>query len=554
MGKSSSTPDSQFAQALEALRTGDLANAEEFCRRALRERPGEIRAVSLLGAILTDTNRADQALPLLEHAAKHELLARHNLGIAYYALGRLEAAAACFETTLRAKPDWVEARNNLGNTLLDLGFARQAVDVLRECLHRPGLTPAIFSNLLLSMQYLPEVTRDELASLHRQYGEAMAAAHLPLPAVTARAHCPLRVGFVSGDLRHHPVGLLLEGLMPALRARRWWLSAYSSRHGLPGDPIPARLHAQVDQWVDISNLDDATAARRVREDRIDVLFDLSGHTGFNRLGVFALKPAPTQISWLGYGDSTGLATIDAVIGDDVSTPTGVDREYVETLLRLPLPRLPLSATSDAPAVADPPHIINSTFTFGCFNTIAKLNPQVIRTWARILAITPDSRLLMKSRQLDHAVVRKAITDAFAEHGISTNRLILEGYTRRSEYFSAFQRVDVTLDPFPFNGGMTTLDSLWMGVPVLSLVGKGMWARQGAMILGALGLNDWLVADSDSYVSKAVSTRQSTAELVNLRFDLRRRLGEADFADPKTFADAFCTAAEGLHRRLHAITE
>jgi len=541
----------RLSQAMDALRRGDLATVEEQCRGLLAESPGEFRAASLLGAILTDTGRADQALRFLEQAATHELMARYNLGIAYHAVGRLEDAAACFEDALRANPDWVDARNNLGSTLLDLGFARPAAEVLRESLKRPGLTPVVFSNLLMAMQYLPEVTRDEVAALHRSYGEALAAAHPPMAPAPDRDAGPLRVGLVSGDFRHHPVGLLLEGLLPALRARGWWLCAYSNRPGLPGDPVPARLQTQVDQWVDISGTDDLSAARQVREDRIDVLIDLSGHTGHHRLGLFALKPAPTQLSWLGYGDSTGLATIDAVVSDAVSTPPGVDGEYVESLLRLPLPRLPFTAPADAPPVSDPPCATDAPFTFGCFNTIAKLNPRVIAAWARILAAAPDSRLLLKGRQFDHAAARTAIIEGFASYGIPAERLVLEGYTRRADYYAAFHRVDVALDPFPFNGGMSTLDALWMGVPVLSLAGEGMWARQGAMILGALGLDDWLTDDLEAYVEKAVEATRSTAELRKLRRGLRKRVAEADFAKPERFAEVFCRAIGELHERLGA---
>jgi len=536
----------RLAEALEALRRGDLATVEALCRLLLSEAPGEYRAASLLGAVLTDTGRPDQALPFLEQAAAQELQARYNLGIAYHALGRLEDAAACFEAALRANPDWVEARNNLGSALLDLGFARPAVDVLRECLHRPGLTPVIFSNLLVAMQYLPEVTRDELAALHRRYGEALAAAFPPLPPPSAREPGSLRVGFVSGDLRHHPVGLLLEGLLPALRARGWWLAAYSSRRGKPDDPVPDRLQAQVDQWLDISTIDDATAARRVREDRIDVLVDLSGHTGHHRLGLFALKPAPTQVSWLGYGDSTGLATIDALVSDAVSTPPGVDGEYVERLLRLPLPRLPFTPPHDAPAVNEPPHATGAPFTFGCFNNIAKFNVGVLDAWGRILKAVPESRLFLKGRQFNHALPRKALVEGFAARGIPAERVQFEGYERRSDYYSAFHRVDVALDPFPFNGGMSTLDALWMGVPVLSLPGRGMWARQGAMILGALGLDGWLATDIDDYVAKAVASTRSAVELATLRHSLRRQVGEAGFARPATFATAFGEAIEALH--------
>lgn len=548
MSQSPAALPPKLAQALAALRSGSPAKAETLCRQVLAESPGEFRAAGMLGAILTDSGRADQALPLLELAAGHDLMARYNLGIAYHAVGRLEHAAACFEAALRTNPDWTDARNNLGSTLLDLGFARPAVDVLRECLTRPGLTLVAFSNLMLAMQYLPEVRRDELAALHKRFGEALAKAVPRLPAPLARQPGPLRVGLVSGDLRNHPVGLLLEGLLPELRAQGWWLAAYSSRSGRPGDPVPARLQGQVDRWVDIAPLEDADAARLIREDRIDVLLDLSGHTGHNRLGVFAFKPAPTQATWLGYGDGTGLAAMDALISDAVSTPPGVEGQYVEEIVRLPFPRLPYTPPADAPAVSDLPCAKGTPFTFGCFNNIAKLNPDVLEAWARILKAVPTARLLMKGRQFDHAMPRKALLEGFTARGIAADRILLEGYTQRVDYYEAFHRVDLALDPFPFNGGMSTLDALWMGVPVISLAGESMWARQGAMILGALGLDGWLAASIDDYVEKASEAVTATAELGTLRHALRERVANATFADPGAFAAGFCAEIEALHRR------
>jgi len=538
----------QLAQAFDALRRGDRAAVEALCRAQLAVTPSEFRAASLLGAVLTDSGRANEALPFLEHAARHELGARYNLALAHHALGRLEDAAVGFEAVLRESPDWRDARNNLGSVMLDLGFAHRAVDVLRVALNRPGLTPVHFSNLLLAMQYLPEVARDELADLHRAFGNALAAALPKLPKAPARQPGPLRVGFVSGDLRHHPVGLLLEGLLPALRARGWWLAAYSTRPGLDGDPVPARLAASVDHWVDISPLDDPAAAQRVRDDRIDVLFDLSGHTGYNRLGVFQMQPAPLQLSWLGYGGSTGLATVDAVISDAVSTPTGVDGDYTEGLVRLPFPRLPFTPPADAPAVADAPQAAGQAFTFGCFNNIAKLNPQVVDAWAAILKASPGTRLLMKGRQFDHAGPGIALRNGFAARGIDADRILLEGFTRRAGYYPAFHRVDLALDPFPFNGGMSTLDALWMGVPVLSLQGDRMWGRQGAMFLTALGLDDWLTDSVEAYIARAVKAVTEAESLAALRYALRPRVAAAAFARPADFAAGLGDAVEALHRQ------
>lgn len=497
----------------------------------------------MLGALMTDTGRADQAIPLLEPLAASDPLACCNLGVAYHAVGRLEDAMRAFSAALASNPDWADARNNLGGVLVDLGFPYAAVEVLREVLHRPGLTPVAFSNLLLAMQYLPEVTRDEITALHRRYGEALAASHPALPAPGPRAPGPLRVGLVSGDLRHHPVGMLLEGVLPALRQHGWWLAAYSSRNGLPGDLMPARLRPKVDQWTDISDIDDATAAARIRADGIDVLLDLSGHTGYHRLGVFAHRPAPFQASWLGYGDTTGLASMDALISDAVSSPPGSEVGFTERVIRLPLPRLPFTPPEDAVAVRPGPAARGEAFTFGCFNNIAKLNPRVLDAWARILAAAPEARLLLKGRQFHHALPRRALLDGLVARGVAAERLLFEGYTRRADYYEAFQRVDVALDPFPFNGGMSTLDALWMGVPVLSLAGESLWARQGVMVLDALGLNEWLATDVDDYVIKATRLAQQPAGLAVLRGSLRQRVAAADFADAERFAAAFVATVE-----------
>jgi len=540
-----SLPPPALSHALEALQRGDYPNAERIVRECLA-RTGDPRAAGMLGALLTDTGRAEQAIPLLESLTASDTLACNNLGVAYYTVGRFEDAMRAFSAALAANPDWAEARNNLGGVLLDLGFPYAAVDVLREALQRPGLTPATFSNLLLAMQYLPEVARDEITTLHRRYGEALAVSHPALPAPGPRPPGPLRVGLVSGDLRHHPVGMLLEGVLPALRRHGWWLAAYSSRNGLPGDAVPARLQPQFDQWVDISGLDDATAAARIRADGIDVLLDLSGHTGYHRLGVFAQRPARFQASWLGYGDTTGLTQMDAVISDAVSSPPGSDAGFTERVIRLPLPRLPFTPPEAATAVLPGPASRGEPFTFGCFNNIAKFNVRVLDAWGRILRAVPESRLFLKGRQFNHALPREALVEGFTARGIPAERLQFEGYERRSDYYSAFHRVDVALDPFPFNGGMSTLDALWMGVPVLSLPGESLWARQGAMLLGALDLDDWLAADVDDYVQKAThlaTLPEARATLAALRGTLRDRVMAADFAQPERFAAAFVAAIE-----------
>lgn len=546
-----SPPPNALNLALQALQRGDLHEAERLARDCLA-RTGDPRAAGMLGALMTDTGRAHEGIPLLEPLAATDPLACINLGVAYHTVGRHEDAMRAFSAALATNPNWADARNNLGGVLLELGFPYAAVDVLREILHRPGLTPMAFSNLLLAMQYLPEVARDEIVTLHRRFGEALAASHPPMPAAAGRRKPgPLRVGLVSGDLRHHPVGMLLEGVLPALRAQGWWLAAYSARNGLPGDPVPARLRPLFDHWVDISTIDDGTAAAKIRADSIDILIDLSGHTGYQRLGVFSHRPAPFQVSWLGYGDTTGLATMDALISDEVSSPPGSEAGFTERVVRLPLPRLPFTPPEDATPVLAGPSSRGEPFTFGCFNNIAKLNNGVLDAWAKIFAAAPEARLLLKGRQFHHELPRQALLEGLVARGIAADRIGFEGYTRRADYYEAFQRVDVALDPFPFNGGMSTLDALWMGVPVLSVAtGGSLWARQGAMVLGALGLDEWLATDVDDYVDKAIrlATEPSArSTLQTLRGSLRGRVGAANFAQPDQFAAAFVAAVDAARK-------
>ena len=280
--------------------------------------------------------------------------------------------------------------------------------------------------------------------------------------------------------------------------------------------------------------------------------DLSGHTGYNRLAVFAMRPAPLQVTWLGYGATTGLDRIDYVLTDAVSTPVQDEAQYTENVWRLPLPRLPFSPPHDAPEPASaPPAVANGFITFGCFNNLAKLNPQVVSAWARILAGTPGSRLLLKSRHFDQPTARQALLDGFASFGVAADRIQLEGIEKRDRYFAAFERMDIALDPFPFTGGMSTLDALWMGVPVVSKRGDRMIGRQGEMVLGAVGLTDWLADDVEAYVAVAKARAADRDGLVALRVSLRARVAAAPFAEPATYGKALAEAVWAMWREKAA---
>lgn len=531
---------------------GELPAAYARFRSAAALAPQHPRLRYMLGTAELNLGKYPEAIINLELAARGEPIAEafYNLGLAQKNLGRVEDAAMSFRHASLLKPDWTPAHTNYGFALLDLGFSAAAVDVMRQCIEGGATSTLSFSNLLLTAQYLPEFSIGEMNDLHRAYGRALQAACPEMPPRRIDpAATRLRVGFVSGDLRTHPVGLLLADVLSALPPHGLDVLAFSAGpESMPRDPVRQRIRESVREWHDVGHLDDATLAALIRTTGIDVLIDLSGHTGYHRLAAFAMRPAPLQITWLGYGATTGLDRIDYVLTDPVSTPPEDVGQFTERVWHLALPRLPFSPPSDAPEPAPvPPCAAGGTLTFGCFNNLAKLNPRVVATWARILAAVPDSRLLLKSRHFDQPTARKALLDGFASFGVGAERVLLEGYDKRDLYLKAFERIDIALDPFPFTGGMSTLDALWMGVPVLSKRGDRMIGRQGEMLAQHLGLEDWLADDEDAYVALAVRKAADREALVELRRALRPRMQAAPFAQPNAYAKALAEAVWGMWR-------
>lgn len=543
---------------LEAL--GDLPAAYARFRSAAALAPLNPRIRYMLGTAELNLGRYPDAIVNLELCVRGEPISEghYNLGLALKNMGRIEDAALHFRQASLMKPEWPSPNTNYGYALLDLGFAAEAVQVMRRCIEGGPADPLSFSNLLLTTQYLPTFTVDEMNGLHRGYGKAIQAAYplLPPRAVDLSA-TRLRVGLVSGDLRTHPVGLLLAEVLPTLPQAGLDVIAFSAGpETVPRDPVRQRIRDSVREWHDVERIDDATLAAFIRTAGIDVLVDLSGHTGYNRLGVFAMRPAPLQVTWLGYGATTGLDRIDYILTDPVSTPPQDEPQYTERVWHLGLPRLPFSPPVDAPAPEPvPPAVASGGITFGCFNNLAKLNPSVVGTWARVLQGTPGSRLLLKSRHFDQPTARKALLDGFASFGVPAERIVLEGYEKRTSYFTAFSRIDIALDPFPFTGGMSTLDALWMGVPVVTKRGDRMIGRQGEMVMQHLGLEDWVADDEDAYVALACRKAADTAALAALRGTLRARMQSAPFAQAGAYGKALADAIWGMWREQakHAST-
>ena len=344
---------------------------------------------------------------------------------------------------------------------------------------------------------------------------------------------PLRLGFVSPDLRLHPVGFFLARVLENLARPSFEVVCYGSR--ADRDTLSVRLAAAANEWHDVVGLDDDALADRIRGDRIDILFDLSGHTTENRLLVFARRPAPIQISWIGYVGTTGLKAMGYLIADRFHVPPGAEVHYCETVLRMPDGYVCYDPPAKAPPVGPLPALGRGQFTFGSFNNVAKLTNEVIALWAEIVRQVPGARLVLVSEALDGVTARDRISAAFVAAGGDRDRLELRGGTPWLEVLAAYNTIDLALDPFPYSGGLTTCEALWMGVPVITCPGETFAGRHSLSHLSNVGMTETIVADAREYVDLAVRLAADLPHLASLRAGLRARMAESPLCDGPRFA-------------------
>jgi predicted O-linked N-acetylglucosamine transferase (SPINDLY family) len=429
-----------------------------------------------------------------------------------------------------------------------MGQVEEALQCFRRVLELKPDHHEVHSNLLFTLNLLTDRSPAEMLQQARAFGDRVAAGATPYQQWQS-ARQPdklLRVGLVSGDLRNHPVGFFLEGILSAFDTRQLELVAYASHH--PVDDLTDRLKPRFSEWRMVTGMTDESLARLIHDDGIDILIDLAGQTGFNRLPMFAWKPAPVQMSWLGYFATTGVPGMDYFLADPQVAPMDEAAHFSETVWRLPEiyycftpPELPL-------VVAPLPAASNGHVTFGCFNKLAKMNDGVVQTWSRVLNALPAAKLMLKAKELGDAAQRASVLQRYARHGIAPERLILEGNSPRAEYLAAYHQVDIALDPFPFPGGTTTVEGLWMGVPALTLKGDRFIGHQGETILHNAGLADWIAQDTDAYVAKAVAFAGDLAALSSLRANLRGQLLASPVCDAPRFARHFEAALRGMWRQ------
>lgn len=504
---------------------GKLAAAVESFLKALAIRPAYAAAYCNLGATLHDQGHLHQAIECYETAVTIDpqyAMAYNNLGNAYRELGQCQSAIDCLMKSIALNPHYAMAYNNLGNALKDGGDPVAAIGHYRKALELEPELAEVHSNFLLTMHTVQGYTAPELYSEHLRFAQQFEA---PLKQFW-RAHDNkrdknkrLKIGYVSGDFRDHPVGHFLESVLHNHDADQVEMYCYYNYH--QQDETSKRFANRCDHWILVKGLSDAELAERIRLDGIDILIDLSGHTAHNRLLTFARKPAPIQLTWIGYQATTGLTAIDYRLSDFSMDPIGMTEQFhSEILLRMDI-CAPFKPAPQSPAVNELPALRNGYFTFACLNQLTKISEKNFQLWARILEALPNARMMLGN--INDATMNKKIVASFSKFGIEENRLILHRRMPLVDYLSLHHHIDLTLDSFPYNGGTTSCHSLVMGVPVLTLTGDLSVSRAGKAILDGVGLPDFVTHSADDYFRRAVEITQDLPKLNAIRQSLRGRI-------------------------------
>ncbi len=547
----------QMAQAHFNLGTvqqdlGRLAQSERSLRQAVLYAPAHAAAHSNLATTLQALGRRDEALKNYQRALKvepHNPALHFNLADLLHDLGRLSEAQTACRQALQLDPDMANAHSLMGTILKDLGQINAALASYRKALALAPDNSDTQSSLLFCLNYAAVHQADVCWKEAQRFGQMVAD---KATMVFSQWHHVqpgqrLRIGFVSGDLREHPVGHFLEAVLAQLNSAALELIAFPTHPH--SDALTERIRPHFSQWLPLVGLSDEAAAQLIHEQGIHLLLDLSGHTAHNRLPMFARRPAPVQASWLGYFATTGVAAIDYLMADPQTLPLTEQSAFTEKIWHLPRTRLCFTPPPFEVPVGPLPVLSSDGakgyITFGCFSNLTKVGDEVVALWSRVLHSVPGSRLLLKAKQLKDEVVQRQTLKRFAQHGITPAQLMLEGPSARADYLAAYHRVDIGLDPFPFPGGTTTAESLWMGVPVLTLAGTHFLSRQGLGLLTNAGLSNWVARDTDDYLALAVQHARDVTALAQHRQGLRAQVLASPLFDAPQLARDLEVALQGM---------
>ncbi|MFH0998667.1 MAG: tetratricopeptide repeat protein [Pseudomonadota bacterium] len=518
--------------------SGKIEEAITCYQEAIRLKPDFADAYNNLGTAYNCLRQYHDALvcfekTLLLNPSCVEVL--HNIGNVYKDQSQLSEAVLWYQKALTLQPGHPEGNNNLGHVLQSQGKVREAVSCFEIAVkQKPGYAGA-HSNLLLSLNYRQDEDPMYLYQQHLAWDIQHGSGMMHSPGNRQSSQGPderIHIGYLSPDFRQHSVAYFIEPILKGHDPERFKVSCYSDT--FDSDEVTQRIKEMGWQWRDVFGISDSRLFDLIQADGVHILIDLAGHTANNRLKVFARKPSPVQVSYLGYPNTTGLKAMDYRITDAVADPPGVtDCWYTEKLIRLSGSFLCYQPPIDAPDISDLPALNSNGITFASFNNRAKITEAVIRTWATILNLIPGARLILKSRALADPATCQELVKHFEDCHVDPGRLEIFGLLPFQSHLALYHRVDVALDTFPYNGTTTTCEAFWMGVPVIALEGISHASRVGVSLLTSVGLDSFIAGSVDDYIQKAVALSRDLAMLSSIRSRLREMMRDSPLMDAKS---------------------
>jgi protein O-GlcNAc transferase len=543
-----------YAQAYNNLgialaEKGRLDEALTAYRTAIQLQPRYAEAHSNLGSALTEKGQSDEAVAAYQNSIQlnpQNSQAQNNLGLALSKRGELDGALTAYQAALKVNHSYGDAYSNLGNVFKDQGQLDQAIEAYRKALELHPDNIKAHSNLIFALHFHPDYGPNAITAEARRWYQQHAEPLKNTIYSCSNDRAPerrLRIGYVSPDFRKHPVGRFMLPLLEHHDHTLFEIFCYSDARR--PDELTAQLRSHADTWRDTAGLSHPQLAEIIRQDQIDILVDLVMHTEGSRLLVFALKPAPLQITWLAYPGITGLETIDYRITNPLMDPPDPsDESHFEKPLRLPQTYWCYQPPANTPQVNALPALATGQLTFGCLNNLAKVTAVTLSAWCAVLRGIPSSRLILHAKEGNF---RQNLQDLFVREGVDPARVELIGKVSELQYFQTYHRIDIALDPFPYCGGTTTCDALWMGVPVVTLSGDTPVSRAGLSILTNVGLPQLVAKTTDEYVRIATGLAADLPQLAALRSQMRHRMGQSPLMDAPRFAQNMEEAYRNMWR-------
>ena len=533
--------DDAYYNLGNALLTKDLFDEAISCYcRVLQIRPDNFDAFNNLGIAYKEKGQFDNAVNCYQNAIKinpHYASAYFNLGYAFMKIGDFESALVNFQRSLQINPNSSETFKLLGITYSRQGKTNEAESSWKRAIQINPEDPIPYEDLLMGMNYSNRYNKQTILAEHVKFAnqfEKPLSSSLKQYTNGRQLSRRLKIGYISPDFRRHAVAYFIEPVLVAHNRDHYEVFCYSNSNKY--DEVTKRIQNQADHWRSIVKISDEEVADLIRKDEIDILVDLAGHTANNRILVFARKPAPIQISWIGYLTTTGLSAIDYRIADSYTDPPGeTEKYYTEKLIRLPESFLCYLPDIGSPEVGPLPALSKGYITFGSFNNFVKMTPEMFTIWAGILnGNTKNPDLILKGKSFGDKTTCQYTINMFLQRGIAAQRITLQSWDPSPKHLESYNLVDIGLDTFPFNGATTTCEAMWMGVPVINLAGDAYHSRSGESLLSNVGLKKLIAKTYDDYIEIAVNLAADVKRLQRLRNDLRIMMKKSPLTDAKRF--------------------